>query len=141
MRSFMNPRWGSLIAPVALVGRSIPSASGAEVEAAAPAVTDNSTFPPALVPTTDVVTPPATAGGVSHGRRTLTGLFTILSTRSRKPSARTLRGLICRPCRRLAALSSLFKDLARHGETARNQVVDVEPPAINRDEGGLEFSD
>ena len=37
--------------------------------------------------------------------------------------------------RRLAALSSLFKHLVRHGETARNPVVEIERPAINRDEG------
>ena len=37
--------------------------------------------------------------------------------------------------RRLAALSSLFKHLVRHGAASRNPVVDVERPAINRDEG------
>ena len=37
--------------------------------------------------------------------------------------------------RRLAALSSLFKHLVRHGTAARNPVVDVERPNINRDEG------
>jgi integrase/recombinase XerD len=37
--------------------------------------------------------------------------------------------------RRLAALSSLFKHLVRHGATARNPVADVTGPAINRDEG------
>jgi integrase/recombinase XerD len=37
--------------------------------------------------------------------------------------------------RRLAALSSLFKHLVRHGATARNPVVDVLRPAINREEG------
>jgi site-specific recombinase XerD len=37
--------------------------------------------------------------------------------------------------RRLAALSSLFKHLVRHGVVARNPVVDVERPTINRDEG------
>ncbi len=43
--------------------------------------------------------------------------------------------------RRLAALSSLFKHLVRHGAAARNPVVDVERPAINRDEGStLAFS-
>src|SRR3954468_19640502 len=34
--------------------------------------------------------------------------------------------------RRLAALSSLFKHLVRHGVVACNPVVDVERPAINR---------
>jgi integrase/recombinase XerD len=38
-------------------------------------------------------------------------------------------------CRRLAALSSLFKHLVRHGVVARNPVVDVERPTINRIEG------
>jgi integrase/recombinase XerD len=38
--------------------------------------------------------------------------------------------------RRLAALSSLFKHLVRHGVVARNPVVDVERPTINRVEGG-----
>ena len=37
--------------------------------------------------------------------------------------------------RRLAALSSLFKHLVRHGHAARNPVGEVERPAINRDEG------
>jgi site-specific recombinase XerD len=37
--------------------------------------------------------------------------------------------------RRLAALSSLFKHLVRHGVVARNPVVDVERPTINRVEG------
>jgi integrase/recombinase XerD len=37
--------------------------------------------------------------------------------------------------RRLAALSSLFKHLVRHGVAARNPVVEVERPAINREEG------
>jgi integrase/recombinase XerD len=37
--------------------------------------------------------------------------------------------------RRLAALSSLFKHLVRHGAASRNPVVDVERPAINRGEG------
>jgi len=37
--------------------------------------------------------------------------------------------------RRLAALSSLFKHLVQHGAANRNPVVDVERPAINRDEG------
>jgi site-specific recombinase XerD len=37
--------------------------------------------------------------------------------------------------RRLAALSSLFKHLVRHGAATRNPVVDVERPAINRDQG------
>jgi len=37
--------------------------------------------------------------------------------------------------RRLAALSSLFKHLVRHGAAARNPVVDVVRPAINREEG------
>src|ERR1700693_4829055 len=37
--------------------------------------------------------------------------------------------------RRLAALSSLFKHLVRHGVAARNPVVDVERPTINRIEG------
>jgi integrase/recombinase XerD len=37
--------------------------------------------------------------------------------------------------RRLAALSSLFKHLVRHGDVARNPVVDVERPTINRVEG------
>lgn len=37
--------------------------------------------------------------------------------------------------RRLSALSSLFKHLVRHGAAARNPVVDVERPVINREEG------
>ena len=37
--------------------------------------------------------------------------------------------------RRLAALSSLFKHLVKHGGARRNPVVDVDRPAINRDEG------
>jgi site-specific recombinase XerD len=37
--------------------------------------------------------------------------------------------------RRLAALSSLFKHLVRHDVVARNPVVDVERPTINRIEG------
>jgi integrase len=37
--------------------------------------------------------------------------------------------------RRLAALSSLFKHLVKHGAAHRNPVVDVERPRINRDEG------
>jgi integrase/recombinase XerD len=37
--------------------------------------------------------------------------------------------------RRLAALSSFFKHLVRHGVVARNPVVDVERPTINRIEG------
>jgi site-specific recombinase XerD len=37
--------------------------------------------------------------------------------------------------RRLAALSSLFKHLVRHGTAIRNPVIDVERPTINRDEG------
>ena len=37
--------------------------------------------------------------------------------------------------RRLAALSSLLKHLVRHGVVARNPVVDVERPTINRIEG------
>jgi integrase/recombinase XerD len=37
--------------------------------------------------------------------------------------------------RRLAALSSLYKHLIRHGHAARNPVGEVERPAINRDEG------
>jgi integrase/recombinase XerD len=43
--------------------------------------------------------------------------------------------------RRLAALSSLFKHLVRHGEVERNPVSDIERPNINRDEGStLAFS-
>jgi integrase/recombinase XerD len=43
--------------------------------------------------------------------------------------------------RRLAALSSLYKHLVRHGYAARNPVGEVERPAINRDEGAtLAFS-
>ena len=37
--------------------------------------------------------------------------------------------------RRLAALSSLFKHLVRHGAASRNPVVDVDRPTINREEG------
>jgi integrase/recombinase XerD len=37
--------------------------------------------------------------------------------------------------RRLAALTSLYKHLVRHGHAARNPVGEVEPPAINRDKG------
>jgi site-specific recombinase XerD len=37
--------------------------------------------------------------------------------------------------RRLAALSSLYKHLVRHGYAPRNPVGEVERPAINRDEG------
>ena len=37
--------------------------------------------------------------------------------------------------RRLAALSSLFKHLVRHGAASRNPVVDVQRPSINREEG------
>ena len=37
--------------------------------------------------------------------------------------------------RRLSALSSLFKHLVRHGAAARNPVVDVTRPVINREEG------
>ena len=37
--------------------------------------------------------------------------------------------------RRLAALSSLFKHLVWHGSATRNPVVDVQRPAINREEG------
>ena len=37
--------------------------------------------------------------------------------------------------RRLAALSSLFKHLVRHGAASRNPVVDVARPAISREEG------
>jgi site-specific recombinase XerD len=37
--------------------------------------------------------------------------------------------------RRLAALSSLYKHLVRHGHAARNPVGEVERPAINRNEG------
>jgi integrase/recombinase XerD len=43
--------------------------------------------------------------------------------------------------RRLAALSSLYKHLVRHGHAAKNPVTEVERPAINRDEGAtLAFS-
>jgi hypothetical protein len=43
--------------------------------------------------------------------------------------------------RRLAALSSLYKHLVRHGHAVRNPVGEVERPAINRDEGStLAFS-
>src|SRR3984957_1410306 len=37
--------------------------------------------------------------------------------------------------RRLAALSSLFKHLVKHGAASRNPVVDVDRPTINRIEG------
>jgi integrase/recombinase XerD len=37
--------------------------------------------------------------------------------------------------RRLAALSSLFKHLVRHGKATRNPVAEIARPAINRDEG------
>lgn len=37
--------------------------------------------------------------------------------------------------RRMAALSSLFKHLVRHGFATRNPVVDVSRPTINREEG------
>jgi integrase/recombinase XerD len=37
--------------------------------------------------------------------------------------------------RRLAALSSLFKHLVRHGAATRNPAVDVRRPAVNREEG------
>src|ERR1700738_5244690 len=43
--------------------------------------------------------------------------------------------------RRLAALSSLYKHLVRHGHASKNPVAEVERPAINRDEGAtLAFS-
>lgn len=43
--------------------------------------------------------------------------------------------------RRLAALSSLFKHLVRHGAASRNPVADVTRPSINREEGStLAFS-
>lgn len=43
--------------------------------------------------------------------------------------------------RRMAALSSLFKHLVRHGHAAKNPVADVQRPTINRDEGStLAFS-
>ena len=43
--------------------------------------------------------------------------------------------------RRLAALSSLFKHLVRHGIATRNPVADVARPTINREEGStLAFS-
>jgi integrase/recombinase XerD len=43
--------------------------------------------------------------------------------------------------RRMAALSSLFKHLVRHGAATRNPVVDVTRPSINREEGStLAFS-
>jgi len=43
--------------------------------------------------------------------------------------------------RRLAALSSFYKHLVRHGHAARNPVGEVERPTINRDEGStLAFS-
>lgn len=37
--------------------------------------------------------------------------------------------------RRMAALSSLFKHLVRHGSAGRNPVVDVQRPSTNREEG------
>jgi site-specific recombinase XerD len=37
--------------------------------------------------------------------------------------------------RRMSALSSLFKHLARHGHATKNPVTEIERPAINRDEG------
>jgi integrase/recombinase XerD len=37
--------------------------------------------------------------------------------------------------RRLAALSSLFKHLTRHGHLGKNHVAEVERPNINREEG------
>jgi len=37
--------------------------------------------------------------------------------------------------RRMSALSSLFKHLVRHNTASRNPVVDVQRPAINREEG------
>jgi integrase/recombinase XerD len=43
--------------------------------------------------------------------------------------------------RRLAALSSLYKHLVRHGDAPRKPVDEVERPAINRNEGAtLAFS-
>jgi integrase/recombinase XerD len=45
-----------------------------------------------------------------------------------KAAASTIR-------RRLAALSSLFKHLTRHGHLAKNHVAEVERPNINREEG------
>ena len=43
--------------------------------------------------------------------------------------------------RRMAALSSLFKHLVRHGYATKNPVADVRRPTINRDEGStLAFS-
>src|SRR3954452_8008786 len=39
--------------------------------------------------------------------------------------------------RRLAALSSLFKHIVKHGAASRNPVVDVERPTINREEGSF----
>jgi len=43
--------------------------------------------------------------------------------------------------RRLAALSSLYQHLVRHGHAAKNPVTEVERPALNRDEGStLAFS-
>jgi integrase len=42
---------------------------------------------------------------------------------------------------RLAALSSLYKHLVRHGHAARNPVIDIERATLNRDEGStLAFS-
>jgi site-specific recombinase XerD len=41
----------------------------------------------------------------------------------------------------LAALSSLYKHLVRHGHATQNPVIDIERPALNRDEGAtLAFS-
>ena len=53
---------------------------------------------------------------------------------SERAAASTIR-------RRLAALSSLYKHLVRHGHAARNPVGEIERPAIKRDEGAtLAFS-
>ena len=53
---------------------------------------------------------------------------------SEHAASSTIRG-------RLAALSSLYKHLVRHGHAAGNPVGEVERPAINRDEGAtLAFS-
>jgi len=52
----------------------------------------------------------------------------------KKSAASTIR-------RRLAALSSLFKHLTRHGHLKKNHVAEVERPRINREEGStLAFS-
>jgi hypothetical protein len=57
------------------------------------------------------------------------------------PSASTVVSRASTIRRRLAALSSLYKHLVRHGHAARNPVGEVERPAINRDEGStLAFS-